>query len=1004
MKQFTRRTLALVSAVAICGSAAQSTLAAPQVSAADVVPVMEYLDRGIVATNTGNGMMVSWRFLANDSDSSVFKLYRDNNLIYTSEAGKATCYLDKGGNAGSTYRVDTEVGGKVVSSDTCKYISGQSYFDINMDVPKAGSDYSYSPSDCSVGDADGDGTYELFVKWDPSNAKDNSQSGYTGNVYIDCYRLTGEKLWRIDLGKNIRAGAHYTQFLVADFDLDGKAEMTCKTADGTVDGTGKVIGDASKDYRNSGGYILSGPEYYTLFDGLTGAALDTVNYEYPRGEVSKSTWGDDYGNRVDRFLGAVMYCDGERPSAISVRGYYTRMTVVAYDVVDKKLVKRWGYDTGYNWSAPGYSDGNHNCMPADVDGDGRQELVLGATCIDDNGKVLWCNELGHGDAMHLSDFVPDRPGQELWVCHEHQPWGVSLIDAATGKKIFHWDHSKDTGRACAGNIWSGNKTAEFWGAQSGNVYDSTGNATGISRPGMNFMIYWDGDLEREILDGTAITDCTPDKKLNMIFNGDGCGTNNSTKSNPCLSADILGDWREELLLRTNDNKKIRVFCTPQTTDVRLTTLMHDAQYRMQVAGEQNCYNQPPHTSFFLGTGFNLPARPNVVIGDAVTGGKIGAKMNTEYSYTFTNAASGLYLEVAGAVAAEGTDVIQGDGTSGANLWKLVDGGSGYYYVISTLGDGKTYYLDLDYGKVENGTNIAIWTDTASDAQLFKFVDNGDGTYLITTKATKDESAIGITNGSKDDGASAIQWECNGNADQNWIATLVIDPIHGELAAPVQPMDITYAPFLGIDDALAVGDTIFGDRNYTFTAVDDALIGAEYLITSCDAKNATGNLASITAAKDMTLYIGFDTRLNNVPAWAADFTKTDMTCVSSNDVTFNMYAKEVAAGETVTLGALGQTGSIVGYMAMMMEKPAVATTTTTTPIPTVSLAGDVNCDGEVKVGDVILLNRFLAEDTAAVVTEQGTINAECDGAADLTGNDAVAILSLLAGLVDSLPLK
>ncbi len=251
------------------------------------------------------------------------KLYRDNNLIYTSESGKATCCLDKGGNAKSSYRVDALSGNTVVSSENCSIISDKNYINIPMNVPAGGVDYTYSPNDCSVGDVDGDGTYEIFVKWDPSNSKDNSQSGVTENVYIDCYTLDGKQLWRVDLGKNIRAGAHYTQYLVADFDDDEKAEMTCKTADGTVDGVGKVIGYASKDYRNGGGYILSGPEYYTIFDGETGAALGTVNYEYPRGEASKKTWGDDYGNRVNRFLGAVMYCNGIHPSAVSVRGYYT---------------------------------------------------------------------------------------------------------------------------------------------------------------------------------------------------------------------------------------------------------------------------------------------------------------------------------------------------------------------------------------------------------------------------------------------------------------------------------------------------------------------------------------------------------------------------------------------------------------------------------------------------------------------------------------------------------
>lgn len=571
--------------------------------------IVEYLNRGISAINTGNGMLVSWRFLANDATDAEFNLYRGNELIYTSKSGQATCYLDKGGNSSSEYRVDCVSGGKVVNSENCNFKSNKDYFDIPLSVP-TGSGCTYSANDCSVGDVDGDGQYEIFVKWDPSNAKDNSQEGNTGNVYIDCYTLEGKRLWRVDLGRNIRAGAHYTQFLVADFDCDGKAEMTCKTADGTVDGTGKVIGDGSKNYRNSSGYILSGPEYYTLFDGATGAALDTVEYAFPRGNVKD--WGDNYGNRVDRFLGAVVYCDGVKPSAVSVRGYYTRMTAVAYDVVNKKLVERWKFDSG-NDPKKGYHNGNHNCMPADVDNDGKQELVLGSTCIDDNGNLLWCNNQGHGDAMHLGDFLPDREGLELWMCHENDPWGVSLIDAKTGNAIFRKTHSKDTGRACCGNILASNPGAEFWGATGNDIFDANGKTIASNKPAQNFMIYWDGDLEREILDGTTISKYVSTSKINTILSADGCASNNGTKNNPGLSADIMGDWREELVVRTSDSRYLRVYCTKYDTDVRLTTLMHDVQYRTQVAGEQNCYNQPAHPSFYLGSDENLPDRPAVTI-------------------------------------------------------------------------------------------------------------------------------------------------------------------------------------------------------------------------------------------------------------------------------------------------------------------------------------------------------------------------------------------------------
>lgn len=466
-----KKILSIAAALCIAGC----MVCIPDYSEADAASgyVVENLDRGISAISTGSGMMVSWRFLADDSDNSIFKLYRNNALIYTSNAGNATCYLDKDGKSTDTYKVETVESATVVSSDTCAMQSGSNYLEVKLDVPKAQtSGITYSPNDCTVGDVDGDGQYELFVKWDPSNSKDNSQKGKTDKVFIDCYKIDGTKLWRIDLGVNIRAGAHYTQMLVADYDLDGLAEMVCKTADGTVDGVGNVIGDSSKDYRNSNGYILSGPEYYTLFEGSTGKALDTVDYNPGRGTVSK--WGDSYGNRVDRFLGAIAYLDGVKPSAVTVRGYYTRMTACAYDVVNKKLVQKWYFDTGNDKTKPGYGDGNHNCMPADVDNDGKQEIVLGATCLDDDGSVLWCLNTGHGDAMHLGDLLPDRNGLELWICHEDKPYGVSLVDASNGKTIFHKDGDADTGRCCAANVWAGNDGAEFWGLGN-DVFDGSGN-------------------------------------------------------------------------------------------------------------------------------------------------------------------------------------------------------------------------------------------------------------------------------------------------------------------------------------------------------------------------------------------------------------------------------------------------------------------------------------------------------------------------------------------------
>ena len=571
--------------------------------------IVEHLDRGIYAVRSGNGMFVSWRWNADDADNAEFRLYRDGGLVYTSAAGKgATSYQDNGGSAGSKYRVDTVVNGEVVSSEECRFKSGTNYFDIPLDRPGA----QYTPNDCCAGDVDGDGQYEIFLKWE-GKALDNSQSGVTDNVFIDCITLDGRRLWRVDMGKNIRAGQHYTQMCVADFDCDGKAELITKTADGTKDGKGKVIGDGSKDYRNGGGYILSGNEYMTLFDGMTGAALDTINFPVPRGNIG--SWGDNYGNRVDRFNSGIAYLDGVHPSAIYNRGYYTRMTISAIDVVNKKLSVRWIFDSNNSGSKAAAGQGNHNLMVGDVDADGKQEICMGDCVIDDNGKLLWSSGKGHGDAMHLGDFIPERPGLELWQCHEHGPtYGVTLFDAKDGKVIFHKDGDKDTGRCCADNVFAGNKGAEFWGARPAKtVLDQNGNKISGLSLSMNFLIYWDGDLERELFSGTTISKMTSTSKIDYLLNADGCASNNSTKAVPCMTVDLFGDWREELIMRTTDNRKLRIWCTTSLTDVRLTTLMHDVQYRAQNCCQQSAYNQPPHVSFFLGTGYALPERPAVTV-------------------------------------------------------------------------------------------------------------------------------------------------------------------------------------------------------------------------------------------------------------------------------------------------------------------------------------------------------------------------------------------------------
>jgi len=584
---------------------------------------VERLDRGLVAVRSNSSkVFISWRLFGTDPSDLTFNIYRAGVKLNSVPLSSVTNYEDIT-TTNSTYTIRPVLNNTEQQETKPVTVWAQNFLSIPMEPPAAGitptaEAYTYSANDCSVGDVDGDGEYEIIVKWDPSNSKDNSLSGYTGNVFIDAYKLNGTRLWRIDLGKNIRAGAHYTQFIVYDLDGDGKAEMACKTADGTIDGTGVVIGSATADYRSTAGYILTGPEFLTVFNGETGKAMATTNYLPARGTVS--TWGDSYGNRVDRFIAAVAYLDGAKPSLIMGRGYYTRLVRVAWDWRNGQLTQRWTFDSNTAGNGTYAGQGNHQMATGDFDGDGKDEVINGSSAINDNGSGLWTDLKGHGDAMHLSDMDPDLDGQEEWMCHEepakYGATGESFRNAKTGQLLWGVPGTTDIGRAMAADIDPQYPGYELWGAADANVYTCKGVAISAKRPSYNFGIWWDGDLSRELLDGTKLdkwnTTTKASERLFTVYDYGTASSNNSTKSNPGLMADILGDWREEMIFRSTDSKNLLLFTTNIPSPYRIYTLMHDTQYRTAIAWQNSAYNQPPNPSFFLGTSMKTAPVPNIV--------------------------------------------------------------------------------------------------------------------------------------------------------------------------------------------------------------------------------------------------------------------------------------------------------------------------------------------------------------------------------------------------------
>lgn len=592
---------------------------------------MEYLNRGIIAVRTpGDSVFIGWRLLGTEPDDISYNIYRQSGngkpvKLNNKPLTESTNYIDGTVNllTDNSYYVKPVLKGKEQQKSDSFILKAnspvQQYLNIPLKTPSG-----YTPNDVSAGDLDGDGEYELILH-QTGRSIDTPSTGISGIPLFQAYDINGTFLWEISLGKNIREGAHYTQFMVFDLDSDGIAEFACKTADGTIDGTGKVIGDSTKDWRNlnkaSGpfyGKVLDGPEYFTIFSGKTGEALATTDYipnRYPLNGWNGhggNGGGDSTGNRVDRMLACVAYLDGEHPSVVMCRGYYGRSVLAAWDWRDGKLSSRWVFDSkdGEN---PYSGQGNHNLSVTDVDNDGKDEIIYGSMVVDDNGQGLFSTGFRHGDAIHVGEFIPGRPGLQVFGIHEIEENttgpGVAVYDARTGEVLFKGSMNKDVGRGVAGDIDPANRGAEMWWAGSEWLFSITGERIGEMPPSINFIIWWDGDLTRELLDGNHI-----DKyKTGRIFTAEGCSSNNGSKSTPALSADLFGDWREEVIFRTTDNKNLRVYTTIIPTKYRFHTLMHDPQYRLAIATQNVAYNQPPNTGFFLGTEMKIAPKPDIIL-------------------------------------------------------------------------------------------------------------------------------------------------------------------------------------------------------------------------------------------------------------------------------------------------------------------------------------------------------------------------------------------------------
>ncbi len=604
---------------------------------------VEKLDRALVAVHTSKGNFLSWRWLPSDPANYAFRIYRDGKLL-----GELTQtnYTDTKGSTTSQYKVEvvdekkTVIDQSEVVTPWDKPFKTITFNRPSQDTALNGTAYTYYPSDMGVADADGDGKMELLVKWQPTLTTTN-MTGYTGKLIFGCYKLDGTELWKIHLGTNVRAGEHINQFIFYDLDGDGKAEFLCKTAPGSTDGQGKYVSEAADEisirntdnsacYVADNGVVSKGPEYLTVFDGTSGKAIHTIYYNPNReggtGEpitdgngFANNFFGDEFGNRSDRLYAAVAYLNGKTPSAVLIRGCYTAICTWAVNFDGQKLKDYWYHQDTTPKDANGkytsYGQGYHNLAIADVDGDGADEILLGGATIDHDGTVLYSTGLGHGDAIHVGDFDPSRPGLEYYVVHEAAPFGYSFHDAKTGEIIHRQAADGDTGRGLIADIDPNYPGAEMWDSSGkGKVYSVRGDSISGNKPSISYRIYWDGDLQDELLGDLSGHNAPYLEKWNAstlkperlrvmgknLYEWGNSRSDHSTKGTPAFQGDILGDWREEIILmNSSDSSSVNIFTTTTPTDYRVHCLMSDHIYRMATIWQNVSYNQPPYLGYWL---------------------------------------------------------------------------------------------------------------------------------------------------------------------------------------------------------------------------------------------------------------------------------------------------------------------------------------------------------------------------------------------------------------------